>query len=511
MYWHSVRAGLSEYVASSYSLDAMYEELKSSDTSFFSISGIHGRPYVEWNGVQVPGKRGYCVHGTEQFPTWHRPYVALLEQQIQQHAIEIAGQYIVDQAGWQLAALSLRQPYWDWADPAGIFPSALEQVLSQDEVSILLPPQAQEGMFRNPFYWYPFKAGETDALSAPTSVDLGPFSIWQKTLRHPTTQEADATSDISSLKETLKSREAGIRYDTERLFSLNTWKEFSVENETTNSLEAIHGEIHDLVGRLVRGGHMSKVAFAAFDPIFYMHHAQVDRLVAMWYAQHQLWAPNADHPPFRKFQDAFWASEDIRQTEVFNYRYLPGNVSGLSEGDSIREWTVRIRCKKFEVGGNFSVLLFLKDSEDPEDPEVPDVPPLPANPNKWFFAPTFIGAFDTFVNDTPEECTNCQEHAQDIISGFVHINESITKNRYAGTLDPVVVEPFLTKRLNWRVLKADGTEVDISSSFTSLVVDVMATPLTRRVGVPFPEAGEPVIFDGITRGKPGGSALVLSQ
>jgi len=161
----------------------------------------------------------------------------------------------------------------------------------------------------------------------------------------------------------------------------------------------------------------------------------------------------ADHPPFRKFQDAFWASEDIRQTEVFNYRYLPGNVSGLSEGDSIREWTVRIRCKKFEVGGNFSVLLFLKDSEDPEDPEVPDVPPLPANPNKWFFAPTFIGAFDTFVNDTPEECTNCQEHAQDIISGFVHINESITKNRYAGTLDPVVVEPFLTKRLNWRVLK----------------------------------------------------------
>lgn len=36
-----------------------------------------------------------------------------------------------------------------------------------------------------------------------------------------------------------------------------------------DSLEAIHGSIHVLTGL---GGHMSVVDFAAFDPIFWLHH-----------------------------------------------------------------------------------------------------------------------------------------------------------------------------------------------------------------------------------------------
>ena len=45
------------------------------------------------------------------------------------------------------------------------------------------------------------------------------------------------------------------------------------------SLETIHNGIHGNVGN---GGHMGIPDFAAFDPIFMMHHANVDRLFAMW-------------------------------------------------------------------------------------------------------------------------------------------------------------------------------------------------------------------------------------
>lgn len=54
--------------------------------SFFQIGGIHGRPYEDWNGAIASdnaGKyQGYCTHGTTLFPTWHRPYVLLLEVRI---------------------------------------------------------------------------------------------------------------------------------------------------------------------------------------------------------------------------------------------------------------------------------------------------------------------------------------------------------------------------------------------------------------------------------------------
>ena len=55
------------------------------ELSHYRISGIHGLPFEPWNGVgenpHVPeGEwKGYCVHGSTVFPTWHRLYMALFE------------------------------------------------------------------------------------------------------------------------------------------------------------------------------------------------------------------------------------------------------------------------------------------------------------------------------------------------------------------------------------------------------------------------------------------------
>jgi tyrosinase len=51
------------------------------------------------------------------------------------------------------------------------------------------------------------------------------------------------------------------------------------------SLEYIHNNVHNIVGGsdFINGlGHMSDVPVAAFDPIFWLHHCQVDRLFAIW-------------------------------------------------------------------------------------------------------------------------------------------------------------------------------------------------------------------------------------
>jgi tyrosinase len=62
----------------------MSKDTQTDVSSFFQIGGIHGLPYVQWDGsggkAPVAGSwGGYCTHGSMLFPTWHRPYVALFE------------------------------------------------------------------------------------------------------------------------------------------------------------------------------------------------------------------------------------------------------------------------------------------------------------------------------------------------------------------------------------------------------------------------------------------------
>jgi len=53
--------------------------------SYFQVAGIHGLPYIPWNGATGaafdPDTQwgGYCIHGSVLFPTWHRPYMMLFE------------------------------------------------------------------------------------------------------------------------------------------------------------------------------------------------------------------------------------------------------------------------------------------------------------------------------------------------------------------------------------------------------------------------------------------------
>ncbi|KIJ48608.1 hypothetical protein M422DRAFT_247459 [Sphaerobolus stellatus SS14] len=467
-------------------LQALYDEPRENVASYWQISGVHGMPYVDWNGSPSGGS-GYCVHGTDLFPTWHRSYVVLFEQEVQRHALRIASTYTHDQLTWEQAAASLRQPYWGWDEIATVVPPA--QIISSPTVRIIGPNSPLKVTVANPFLAYRYPPGANSVFSPP-------HNGWPKTTRYPF---ANGKSEPIAFRSALQMAGPQLVLNTQRLYSLTTWTEFRTGSGSTSGLESIHGTVHVRAGG--PNGNMSLVSVASFDPIFYLHHAQIDRVIELWYRIHRTWtADRTGLAPFRQSLSNYWASPNIiDSTQVFNYSYplsagmaAPASDAGVSAptGDIvINEWSVRIVCKQFEIGGSFSVFVFLGE--------------VPANPKQWLTDPAFAGTFDAFVNENPEKCANCGDHADDLIKGFVHINDKFLQRSKQTTLDPAVIEPYLTQNLNWAIQKANG-EVARLEDVPSLQVTVLVTPLTLPVGVKFPVEGKPKFYHGITRGRVGG-------
>ena len=200
----------------------MQETPQSNPLSHFGVGGIHGLPFEQWQGsggtTAVPGASGgYCTHGTVIFPTWHRPYVALYEvrstsrglthyhdidgiiqQLLQQHALDIAKKY-QDQARWLRAAQNLRAPYWDWATNSVPPP----EVISLEYLDIIKPEGKKP--VPNPLLQYNFNpihpSFEQFAQTTGFSRQL-PFQNWKNTIRYPKNiRGPDAKTDVSSLTE----------------------------------------------------------------------------------------------------------------------------------------------------------------------------------------------------------------------------------------------------------------------------------------------------------------------
>jgi tyrosinase len=77
-----------------------FKNMSGSDPmSWYQIAGIHGQPYVAWDSVGPCNNctlEGYCTHQSTLFPTWHRAYLALFEQAVVSHAIEVANEFSGD-------------------------------------------------------------------------------------------------------------------------------------------------------------------------------------------------------------------------------------------------------------------------------------------------------------------------------------------------------------------------------------------------------------------------------
>ncbi|CAK7270823.1 hypothetical protein SEPCBS57363_004302 [Sporothrix epigloea] len=313
--------------------------------SYYQIAGIHGVPWIEWNGVApVAGSEntGYCTHVSELFLTWHRPYLALYEQVLFSLVEYIASLYVddVERQRYQTAALKFRIPYMDW----GTQPPAGESVLpSSVGGSAFIEAIGPNGVQRiaNPLYSYLFKP-----LNATIFIEQ-PYDLWLTTVRAPTMQDSSAGSNNTAVSLALNQNFPSIQQRLYNLFS--NYQNFSTfGNEAWipmppsgkyDSIESLHDTIHSLTGLQ---GHMAWIPFSAFDPIFFLHHAMVDRVFALWqilnpdswvlptpavFASYTTAAGDVQDsrtaltPFYKSYNGSFWNSDDVRDMSVFGYTY----------------------------------------------------------------------------------------------------------------------------------------------------------------------------------------------
>lgn len=162
-------------------------------------------------------------------------------------------------------------------------------------------------------------------------------------------------------------------YDNYTIFSNEGW---AADTTRYDSLENLHDNLHALLGG--HQGHMTIVPFSAFDPLFFLHHCNVDRIFALWQVLHpdawiapevarvnsyttsvgQLLDSTSALTPFYANPDGdFWTSDMLRDTAALGYTYgeLASSGISLSNMTSILNGQARVASVVNQLYGGYSL------------------------------------------------------------------------------------------------------------------------------------------------------------
>lgn len=284
------------------------------------------------------------------FPTWHRPYVALYEQLLVSHFDTIIGKYSGSVSdSLRASAQKWRLPYWEWA----VDEPAIPKEWISETIKIWDTTGKEIDYKPNPFQCYNFQK-PLDPSFSTVSTAVGKY--FGKTQRWPSTADGTAVSQPDEVTPYLKSRhlKKGVWSIFGDAGGATPWNDFSNDAQITaktlgpmTSLESVHGSVHIGTGGVAvpnispTSGHMRYVPVSGFDPIFWMHHCQVERLLSLWQAVY--WKVKvSDTPtdagnqsfniktdekiamgllPFRKKANEYVTSNDIQSTTMYGYIY----------------------------------------------------------------------------------------------------------------------------------------------------------------------------------------------
>ncbi|EGR51436.1 uncharacterized protein TRIREDRAFT_45445 [Trichoderma reesei QM6a] len=240
--------------------------------SFFQIAGIHGAPYIEYNKAGAKsgdGWLGYCPHGEDLFISWHRPYVLLFEQALVSVAKGIANSYPPSvRAKYQAAAASLRAPYWDWAADSSVPAVTVPQTL---KINVPSGSSTKTVDYTNPLKTYYFPR-----MSLTGSYGEFTGGGNDHTVRCAASKQSyPATANSNLAARPYKSW----IYDV--LTNSQNFADFASTSGPGINVEQIHNAIH---WDGACGSQFLAPDYSGFDPLFFMHHAQVDRMWAFWEA-----------------------------------------------------------------------------------------------------------------------------------------------------------------------------------------------------------------------------------
>ena len=202
---------------------ALWDDPLTNPTSWRFMGSVHGNPGF----VPPTGLNGFwdrCQHQTWFFLPWHRAYLAAFEAVVAKKVEELTGE-----TDWAL-------PYWDYSESLAANPEARH-----------LPPAFRSATLQD---------GSPNALFATRAI--GPDG--QVPL-------SDADISLSALNETEFTPASGIGGGfggPETGFS-----HFGSQNGRLESVP--HNAVHVRIG-----GWMSNPNTAAFDPIFWLHHCNIE-------------------------------------------------------------------------------------------------------------------------------------------------------------------------------------------------------------------------------------------
>jgi tyrosinase len=269
---------------------------------------------------------------------------------------------------------------------------------------------------------------------------------------------------------------------------------------------------------------MGSVPTAGYDPAFMLHHAQVDRQLALWQTYHYTkWIP--EDPGLIKLTP-FWDgkqefnSSGIRAFRPFQYTYpefagipddpaeaskfiwnkiveLYGPPQAAAEPATAAplEWFAHIRVPIKSILESFTVYFFAGS--------------VPENPRDWLEADNLVGTYSKFAGSNPAQCANCRSLIAEGIESHavVTLTPALQITQKYGQ-SGAQIDQYLRDTLEWRIKKNDGSTVD-PRAVEGLQISVLTQKLVRPRGAPghfpaFPDPDEAPVYHNVTDGKPGG-------
>lgn len=275
---------------------------------------------------------------------------------------------------FEAAAGDCRIPYFDWAalPPEGstILPFS---VGGSSQINVTGPAGTQ--LIANPLYTYEFRPFDPSIF-----LNATPWSEWTSTRRAPPSKDPSAQSDDSAVEVNLENHMVQNQqrlynlfsnYDNYTLFSNEGWAE---DTHQYDSLESLHDNVHAMLGGA--NGHMTIVPFSAFDPVFVLHHAMIDRLYALWQVLHPnswiipevartnsyttsvgevLGSSTALTPFYASSNGTFWNSDMIRDINNLGYSYPEMSGISLSNMTSVLAGQPAVAAAINRLYGTYSV------------------------------------------------------------------------------------------------------------------------------------------------------------
>lgn len=467
---------------------ALQKEDPSKPLSWFQLSGIHAEPGVPWDNAHPQENSQYCAHFVVTFSTWHRPYMAVFEQALNSKAIDIAKEYKTNQSAWQQAAKALRAPYWDWA--THLTPPKELYELKTLKITVATAEGTSVAEVPNPFLSYTLQKPLGGRWSNPR---------WKSTWRAES-MIRDLQANPSQFPESvfkMLTSSAGLGPDIPGAEDAD---------EPVTELEVIHGQMHGTIGG---SGNMSWIEVSAFDPIFWLHHSNVDRLLALWQALHpDLWLGEGD-PGVNTDLIPFWSdpSADLyhrstaqgpaREWEQFNYTYPeflslypkkdaeyvrqqihakvvaaydPSKTSGRGPrgprwSPQYSQWFIRVSARNYALRGSYSIYLWL---------------------GKSFSDTDLLGVDQVFANSSPENCANCTTNINSRHQNIIYLDQFLFDRDIDEKPTEEIKKYISDRKIYWRARKASGdpvTDEELKALELSISVETIDLKFSEKDGI----------------------------